>query len=435
VKSLDEAYLWLTALAKQPVAVFELPFSQLDASLLQGNPGRVSAVKKVHPEVLPRWHALLKTDRLSELNASEIRQLFWEPDVVLDERFLSVVKSKAIRLSVSSLKGLVYAITSTWKATSLQRAEILKSYQSLARGNYADEVASFLHPIMGPSNLAVVAAKECASISRTIENKLGLALAATQYAEAVLEGLSKDQIQLVIHTDSAVRAWYYREVLSRCQKQVLAPCLEIVASLLQSTDVPRFRDELVEFALKHLNLGDPRLPESEGNWIQSPNAARLLTEWLSSSDINFFFDVFIDDREDSQGRKEFWLRYAHAVKGTRVIMSESDSVRHYSALRDLEGKRINRRMLGLLRQSIEDATAFLMDFGSIKVVEFSKAGRACYIYDNSSGFAYLNRDSFWSEKSFDRNVLKSQLHVSQRLIHSGNWTYKFSHWLRHYGVR
>src|SRR5262249_31530485 len=67
----------------------------------------------------------------------------------------------------------------------------------------------------------------------------------------------------------------------------------------------------------------------------------------------------------------------------------------------------------------EDTSAFLLDFGSVWVVEFSRSGNACYIY-NSNAFSGLIPD-IWAPLVFRHSRLKRKDHCRARLVHKPGW--------------
>jgi hypothetical protein len=188
--------------------------------------------------------------------------------------------------------------------------------------------------------------------------------------------------------------------------------------------------------LFHPHFGDPRLPGFEGNWPKNHKVTNLFIEWLSQSDIKFFFELFIDNKNDIQGRRNFWLRYAHLVKGTRVIVSSNDQDRFARQITEMQQKNNNSSLFATLKEKTKEATGFMMDFGIVIIVEFSKANNACYVYDKTtSRFAYTSRELFWRTHEFSEASLKNRSAARECLTHRDGWEESFANKFALYGLR
>ena len=136
-------------------------------------------------------------------------------------------------------------------------------------------------------------------------------------------------------------------------------------------------ERLKTFLLTDSRLLDPRLPANGTNWIGISNSARdLVIRWLSAWDVQLFFDHVLPTRDDPHGRKPFWLKYKNRVKRSRPLL-------RLSGREPLASECGNQRERNFGRMKFDcDTSAFLLDFGSVIVVEFSKYGNAVFLYAN-----------------------------------------------------
>jgi len=238
-----------------------------------------------------------------------------------------------------------------------------------------------------------------------------------------------------LSADRKEREWFYESVLSLLNKADLLACLGHIVREIEKSNAEDAKEELKGFILTHPNLGDPRLPGYEGNWDRNNPVTQAVIEWLSQSDISFFFELFFENRRDVQGRKRFWLKYAHRIRGTRVVVSDSDKSRLHRQLMEIDPKKVSRQIFGRLLNSNQMPTAFVMDFGKLIVVEFSLPGHACYYYDRNCGFKFSNRAVFWDTKEFYSSELKDRTKCPSTLRHHEGWEPRFSNMLASQGLR
>jgi hypothetical protein len=182
---------------------------------------------------------------------------------------------------------------------------------------------------------------------------------------------------------------------------------------------------LQTFVLAHKDVGDPRLPRNRKNWDPiSREAVTRFVEMLCREDIVFFFDYVYSTESDRQQRKQFWLRYVARCIASRPLLTPSDKVR----LKSMFGTKVGQP--GEIRSATN--SAFLLDFGEITIVEFSRIG-ACYIYE-SRAFKEMVLD-FWTSRPFPERVLKRQGLMLKRIIHSGRWQEEARNVLAQWGIR
>lgn len=218
-----------------------------------------------------------------------------------------------------------------------------------------------------------------------------------------------------------------------------------IESIILHNSVETIREDFQSFVLRDKRLGNPfvtrerltgssRLPENP-NWNGiTDNAKRKFMGWLTKENIGFFFDHVLPDGHDPQGRKDFWLRYVNSFVA-RPLLS-SDDERRLRQYIDLNKDKIAHR--GKLQGGSN--SAFILDFGSIVVIEFSKIGK-CYVFTaNEFQGIYPN---IWGTKVFLESKLKDQSLSDERMIRhndvrrivSYDWRERTSHVLARAGIR
>jgi len=206
----------------------------------------------------------------------------------------------------------------------------------------------------------------------------------------------------------------------------------LVSNTELTSDANR-RQALVDLALKTRGLDDPRL--RLGQWQNVPPAARdIVMQWLSEEDLRFFFDLLMQEgRADPQRRRSFWLKYLDRAIRSRVVVGERDYTRLRPKLEAIQARgRTYARMKGA-GYSNAYVSAFIMDFGEVTIVEFSKPNSACYIYENDPRNPYLD----FTQQVFDWNQLKNrQMGEYHSHVHPPeNWHAEFKRVLAQHGVR
>jgi hypothetical protein len=166
-------------------------------------------------------------------------------------------------------------------------------------------------------------------------------------------------------------------------------------------------------------------------------AEQRVVEWLSKLDIVFFFESVLPKGEDPQGRKEFWLRYVPSIKKSRPLLRREDKER---LQRDLKEKGMKLVHAG----SMDDwstASAFVLDFGPLLVIEFSETGNACYVYRKNDIDEVI--PDFWASKPFVQKKLRRTDLPHERIVHrqrksqwhSGGWEESAARLLAKFDIR
>jgi len=129
-------------------------------------------------------------------------------------------------------------------------------------------------------------------------------------------------------------------------------------------------------------------------------------------DINFFFEHVLPDGTDPHGRKAFWLRYVSRVLMSRPLLNRDDEVR----LRvTMQSQHEQMGHCGHVRG--RESSAFLLDFGPIVVVEFSRVNNACYLYEKPNSEKVI--PDFWSPEPFTIYGLKNRILAAETIGHGG----------------
>jgi hypothetical protein len=387
--------------------------------------------------LIVKWREAVKVNGIDHLLNREIKKLSWEPDVALSEKYLDEVIARKLPMGRSLLKGFVYSLLSSWDEGRSRRVlQILKDSSTLETTSpYLKKVAPYILSGGGPGAAANALITKRSTVQKTLSEIFGIALSSTNYAQSVFAVVIEEGHLKVLSDDADDRRWFYSEVLQHVNKEMLLLCLDKVVTAIDQSRNESAKEEFKRFVLFHPNLGDPRLPGYEGNWPKEKPITAKVIEWLSQSDIQFFFELFIEKQADRQGRKQFWLKYAHLVKGTRVIASQHDQRRLARQINEMKQKSGTSNLFADLQEVNEKSTAFLMDFGNVVVVEFSNYGHSCYFYASGSSFPYLRRAEFWGARAFSKSVLKNTSSASEYHSHHDGWESKFKNVLARYGLR
>lgn len=401
---------------------------------------RDRAVKppRARPDVVPKWKSAIESGNFSPITLSDVRALFWEKEVALSNQFLEHLFQRKINIRRSSIKGFVFALASRWDEV-LDGKLHLNQYQhvlsQLSKSDFLERITPYILDPAGHSRFAEQVIQKKVALSDLFTDIFGIVIPSSQYTSEVIGVISETAYAVALSDARKDREWFYEAILRHLGKGRLITCLGKIVRGIENSNAEDAKEELKGFILSHLNLGDPRLPHFESNWDKGDAVTQAIIEWLSQSDVNFFFELFFEAHADKQGRKRFWLPYAHLIRGTRVIVSQTDKKRLQRQLMDLDTKKVSKSIFGSLLDQNEKATAFIMDFGAIKVVEFSLAGHACYYYDTKCDFRFNDRTRFWDTQTFRESELKDKSKCSKPLRHVEGWESRFSNLLAGYGIR
>jgi hypothetical protein len=435
---LMDAFLRLEDLAQSQPSVINPPqprIARLVTEILKG-----LAAKPLQPteEVKIKWAKAKELKDYSQITRSDIRSLFWEPDIVLSDEFYWVLTQRRLSIRTNSLKGVVSSVAAKWREfenSDNKLRFIFNKFNDITESDYLAEVGPYVFERSGCARLAAEVAHRQIKPGDLITEKFGVSLGATDYGFEILAEVATKHFQLAVSQNATERQWFYEEILKWLPKSEVLKSLGLIVADSRVHSNELVKEDLKAFILNHPNFGDPRLPGFDSNWDPNNPVTIAVIEWLSQSDVTFFFEWCYQNSNDHQGRKNFWLAYAHLIRGTRVVLTDDDRARYFREMKGRKDKRINERIIAYFGRSDGPATAFIMDFGSLKVVEFSQPNHACYFYDPRSSVRYNDRQVFWSVDKFSIDELKEQEKASERLSHSPGWEVRFANYLSRFGLR
>jgi len=128
---------------------------------------------------------------------------------------------------------------------------------------------------------------------------------------------------------------------------------------------------------------NPWLATNAGRWSRVSEATRkIVSAWLKLDLIQQFFELLASDGNGDRRRLDFWIRYHEVMDDMYFALgshARNQPSREFQELR----RRLLGRVLTLKEAGGPDNNGFLMCFGDYIVVEFGKAGNACYVYRRS----------------------------------------------------
>lgn len=394
-------------------------------------------------EFVRQWN-LFVAGRGPAPGARGIRYLCWEADVANSTGFRRHLVASKFDLRARSIQGLVRSCHRRWGRDLLGANGAVEFARQCLRGyrgpnrvlkRWRDrEDLLFDH---GPFAREMQAARRTPHEQATQWNVDAQSIFFLSAMEVAAEAIraphskaSADDVRNILFWDG----WE----LGRFKKEIgwtlLLPDIE---------QRPALR-ELASLILSDARLRDPRLPTNAKNWVGVPTEARdTFMRWLAAADIEFFFEHVLPRGHDPHGRKPFWMRYLHQVKLSRPLLSDGD----YARLRRMETQ-MRSRVGSFGRVNHATTSAFLLDFGSVLVIEFSEPGNACYCYAKPLSTQVV--PDFWSADAFNFGTLKRTSLVGSlnadnagdrtlnrgfRFTHAGPWQEKAFRQLAIMGIR
>lgn len=426
---------WSPPLLPRPAALEKL------AREFDRNPPAPPERPPFDPEEARRqWQRYLSTQDQTQLERRAVRCLCWDPEIAATTEFLHLLEKYDRQLSAPMILGLLGVYHHLWRTqhSALEQcvAKWLRDYQGynqilLHLAKVADEV-------VGQQAAAQAAARYTPNgkgSARTLLTQRGLALD-TPYASAVAEAFLSIALRQLERTKGVQEIRFLCEELIPADRDLLLPQTFATAvkrviniASLNSSNV-ELRDVAKSFVLLEPRLGDPR--RHPGRWDNNRLSAEAETvkSWLSEEDLKFFFDLLMEGQEDRQHRRKFWLQYVHRVKNSRVAIGEADRQRLRLQLNGL-------RERGRTYASLDDwnASAFVMDFGSIIVVEFSQTGNACSVHEANKTSRGQIGDL--QANKFFKSTLKKRPRSPGWFPHDagGYWRFKVQQYLARFGIR
>jgi hypothetical protein len=379
-------------------------------------------------EFLRYWQDLV-AGRRQALEWRVVRALCWEPEAVIDINFHHYLDQAWPDLNPRALRGLILACHMRWSkdlATGYVVGQIRKRLNDYAGKNRLlvrwREAAAMLLGSSGAQEFGQKVIQSTASVTQSCKEwqlneqsayvRIAVQEATQSYFSPYSTNISNSQFLLEL------LGWQHW--LKEDFKQVIGAAITHKSAQLND----EWRNQLIRFVLNHAWLGDPRL--SSTKWIGiSEEAKKRFIQWLSKADIIFFFEHVLGSY-DPHGRRDFWLSYVGSLVQSRSLLRADDETRLSYEIRRHRGAMASYgRVKGV-------ASSFLLDFGSIIAIEFSKDG-AIYFY-NRQAFNTIVPE-FWQRGEFSETRLKSQRIAAGRIVHSGQWKYEAKTILAQHGIR
>ena len=395
-----------------PTLTAEIHFQRL-ITVVQKLGTQVSSRPPYSERYIQQWEDF-KVSKSAEIDRGAARYLCWESDIATTDQFLTYLQQSEIELNRRSLEGLVRSCHNKWEGSFPESAPVAKARRLLDKYEGPNPVLvkwkSHLTAILGKDGPKILA-KELLEKERTLKDHLSqwyleVKSPFVQQLVATATALARQQLDTPKH---GLLQMLFNELLSWTNWRISGLKKEIAEIILHKACTDKTQDLVQSFVLEHRGLlGDPRLPGNRRKWAEVSEAARnKVLQWLCREDIYFFFDHVYQGKTDRHHRKEFWLRYLGHCTASRPLLGSTDAVRLRTVLQRDQTKVGH---FGKLRGG--DNSAFLLDFGHITVVEFSKVG-ACFIYESKR---FANVMDFW-QSSVSESDLKDPTTCLNRILH------------------
>ena len=411
---------------------------------LQEAAREVSSPKTLKPpaatkDTLELWRKAKAAQSFDALTRRDLRQLIWEPEAVFDPLFHDLVDRTwaGTPLSGRVLQALVRSFHKKW-LPEREEKRTAGWLRGLLNGPTRD--SNLLRKwkaepsvILGPGGRDAMARKLLAEDRPLAEVALqwGLDESTPFFEAAVAEGAIPRALDASTHRAQSLTQLCTR-FLPWSRKNL---ALERFKSLLGTVVLnSRFaspgpdQDALKAFVLGSEGLGDPRLVANRARWTGVTEEARThVLHWLTTADIELFFESIMTDARDRHGRKPFWLRYLDSIITSRPLLSVSDRARMAGRFR---GREEELRHVGSV--SGQTSSAFILLFSNVIVVEFADMGRAyCYTGERRQRL----EQAMWRAEPFGNHDLKSVAFAAESVAHAKGWEYRMEIALAQLGIR
>jgi hypothetical protein len=393
---------------------------------------KIARPSKCPPDYVALWNKVGSSGS-TELTPKAVRYLSWETEVAILPAFQSIAL-KPERITTRSLQGLVRSVHRRWdsavKSPSVGNlAAAITTYET--KSALLEKWKHGLRYVLdqnGPEYFAKDILRD-GFPWETCANAWALE-PDTEFGNQVLESCVAQSVKHSGSDAESLQAIVIREVLPSRHWRPSSFKTAVQQLILACTRSSQQHSERLKTLIQNdLRLLDPRLPANRSNWVGISDSARdLVIQWLSAEDIQLFFDHVLPTRDDPHGRKPFWLKYKNKVKRSRPLLDFLDESR-WQANAATKGKRNFGRM-----ENNCNTSAFLLDFGSVIVVEFSKYGNAVFLYANRDVPDLM--EDFWSAHRFAIKDLKQPENCVDRkgISHNVLWQSKMRTLLAQFGI-
>lgn len=140
-------------------------------------------------------------------------------------------------------------------------------------------------------------------------------------------------------------------------------------------------DALRDFAIEQ--WGAPWMAQNEVNWLCSPAAREMVSNWGKKYLVHEFFHLFAPKGADNSRRAAFWNLYSEDLKGMYFALG-SDAF-DISNREFLKFRTDAKGLVVKLNDSKHNLHAVILQFEKLHIVEFSQQINVAYFYDTSKG--------------------------------------------------
>ncbi|MGO9058934.1 MAG: EH signature domain-containing protein [Candidatus Binataceae bacterium] len=422
--------------AHQPFAGLDIDLKTLRARVGQvGNTQKAATPRVSVDEYRKQWHEFCQ-GKLDRLSSRAERTLCWDADIATSFRFQDYL-DRLTALSARSLQGLIRSCHQRWSdefAQSLPAArvharlngykgpnQVIRLWQGRLDMILGARAAETFGQLLSATGKPVHETCE----AWNLDESTAFLLRAVRAALEVSLSDADRNLDIGRHLVRNLLGWpRWPDADFRRQSANIILATQVTTS---------FAEELKRFVLDEPRLGDPRLLRNIANWMGLDQAKSVFTQWLSRDDIVFFFEHVLPKGQDPHGRKAFWLHYIKHIKRSRPLLSWEDRSR-LQAVRDKVGN------FGHIE---ENTSAFMLDFGRVVAVEFSRAGNACYLYEKATFEKLIPDSDFWAAKPFRFQNLKRKPPAVGKISHFmstdargfPHWNGEMASFLAKYGIR
>jgi hypothetical protein len=389
-------------------------------------------------EYIDQWNEVI-AGRRKDLEPRAVRSLCWNPAVATSQSFQDFLTRTQHVPRAQALQGMICSCHARW-SRELAISEIVRRIRGhlenyTGRNRLLTKWKASADMILGPKAHELMAAELVKSTDGLAEfcDYWGLSIESSQLFQAAAEIASVHCLEQIDRVPR-YREFLFKELIPwdgwppNMLKNVMSRLI-----LFPTRDKTDLIEGIIHLVRSDPSFGDPRQPQNHNNWIGIDEASRRIQEWLSAADITFFFETVLPKGTDPHGRKAFWLRYV-GCRGlrSRPLLSNSDKFR----LRDVLWKK-GAKGSDFGRLLDEETSAFILDFGPIMAIEFSKVGNACYLYEKKSAAEIV--PDLWTTLPFSKTALKnkSKVATSQPITHDrqNRWKNEMERILARYGIR
>jgi hypothetical protein len=332
------------------------------------------------------------------------------------------------------MRGLMASYHQKWDASLVKIEKILKANLRRAKNSRGrvgawNSVEAQLIGREAPGHFAAACIADGSSAFGRL-SKLGLRSDSTfarSAAEKLIMAATNDRQDATLLNFAATTL--FPEDDSMLSPIAWGRAFDSAVSSLPRTASEEDQQKIIDLALRTRKLPDPRI--NIVAWQNVPERARkTIMQWLSKEDLRFFFDLIMEGQSDPQGRYPFWIKYAGEALRARVVVSEKDEWRLEEKLLELKARGRSYAKMENAGGANSNVSAFIMDFGEVTVVEFSKINSACYVYANSTKDPYVD----FSQDSFSWRKLKNTK-LGKYYAHAPGWPATFERILAQHGIR